>query len=440
VVVIREPQKQGNVEMGKQQRPALWLIVSGIALLAALSPLQAAAQYGGQPVHKLFDAPQDAARLHAARPKAEDPFNPDVWLAKQVRGDRSAPAARRGAVRPASHAEPLPPGGKVISSKVVSRQVVEGEEIPAPMPSGPAPMPSGEVAYEIGPTLGVPCESCGHAAPEAGPCPNCGNATRYVPCRATTIEHAQVFAGPQGFKGPRGFGLDGSFGFHEGFNLSGPFGLMPCHDIGYQVGFQALQSDLSGTSFSSDIRTQYFVTAGFFTNNKVGLNYGAVYDYFHDEYYRFGNADQIDLSQVRGQVSFRNVLGHEFGTWIAVGTDRTNQNRRDWTPVDQYTLFYRWRFEQGANIRFWGGLSGHGDGIIGSDFWLPVSDTFALAANWNYLIPEQGNGPAGAAAESWNIGLNLVWHLHGTARQAAGAPYLPMFNVANNGYFFVRPQ
>jgi hypothetical protein len=427
--------------MGKQQRLAIWLIVSGIALLAAPSPRQAAAQYGGRPIHKLFDAPQDATRVRAARPKAADPYNPDVWLARQARGDRPAPAARQ-----ASHAEPLPAGGKVVSgkavsSKVVSRQVIEGEEIPAPMPSGPAPMPSGAVAYEIGPTLGVPCESCGHAVhDDAVACPNCGNATRYVPCRATTIEHAQLFAGPQGFKGPRDFGLNGNFGFHEGFNLSGPFGFMPCHDIGYQVGFQALQSNLSGTAFSADVRNQYFVTAGLFTNNKVGLNFGAVWDYFHDDYNVFGRSNQIDLNQVRGQVSFRNVLGHEFGTWVAVGTDQVDEKRSDWTPVDQYTLFYRWRFEQGANVRFWGGLSGHGDGIIGSDFWLPVSDTFALAANWNYLIPEQGNGPAGAAAESWNIALNLVWHLHGTARSAAGAPYLPMFNVANNGYFFVRPQ
>lgn len=426
--------------MGKQQRLALGLLVSGVALLAASFPRQAAAQYGGRPIHKLFDAPQDATRLRGARTEAEDPYNPDVWLARQALGDRAAKKRRAPAARQASHAEPLPPEGKAVSSKVVRRQVIEAEEIPAPMPTGPAPMPGGGVAYEIGPTLGVPCESCGHAVRGTGPCPQCGNPTRYVPCRYTTIEHAQVFVGPQGFKGPRDFGANGNFGFHEGFNLSGPFGLMPCHDIGYQVGFQALQSDLSGTRSSSDVRNQYFVTAGLFTNNKVGLNFGAVWDYFHDDYNRFGRSNQIDLNQIRGQVSFRNVLGHEFGTWVAVGTDQANERRSDWTPVDQYTLFYRWRFDQGANVRFWGGLSGHGDGIVGSDFWLPLSDRFALAANWNYLIPEQGNGPAGAAAESWNIALNLVWHLRGAARNAAGAPYLPMFNVANNGYFFVRPQ
>ncbi len=393
--------------MGMQQRLAFGLAVSGVALLAAVFPGRAAAQYGGQPVRNLFSAPADARRPAM---QAEDPYNPDVWIAQ--RGTRAGSAASAGR-----------------RSTATSRLASHQPEVV------PAPIAAGDVAYEIGPEIhgGAPCESCGH-----GDCTGESCDVQCVPCRRTGIDHVQLFLGPHGFKGPRDGGTNGNFGFQEGFNLSGPFGMAPCHDWGYQFGFLTTQSNLSGTQQSGDSREQFFLTAGIFSRQEVGLQWGVVWDWYHDDYMLNGTADEIELSQVRAQISMRNIHGDEVGFWTAVGTDESESNGITWTAQDQYLLFYKWQFDLGAEFRFYGGLSGDADGIVGSNFWVPLNDHFSLGADWAYLIPEESSGPFGAAQEQWNVSFNLIWHWHCEGRTVGCSPYRPMFNVANNGLLFLQ--
>ena len=58
---------------------------------------------------------------------------------------------------------------------------------------------------------------------------------------------------------------------------------------------------------------------------------------------------------------------------------------------------------------------------------------------FNYLKPEDlpTNGVALDFEESWNIGINVVWHLGRTAKRGARSPHRPLFRTADNGSFMV---
>jgi hypothetical protein len=61
-------------------------------------------------------------------------------------------------------------------------------------------------------------------------------------------------------------------------------------------------------------------------------------------------------------------------------------------------------------------------------------------STFNYLIPEADAGLTAATEESWNVGINLVWHFGRMARKGRYNPHRAMFEVADNGSLFVDEQ
>jgi hypothetical protein len=267
-------------------------------------------------------------------------------------------------------------------------------------------------------------------------------------------DYFEVFGGVQGFKGPRDFGANGNFGFHEGFNVAGPLSFLQNVDLNYQFGWQAMQSDLSGTVFQEDYRRQSFLTAGLFHFQECGLNYGAAWDWQKDEYY-----DDIGLTQLRGQVSLRSPQGREVGFLATVGT---NDDQGEglftggadpvqivpgmiWEANDQFLGFYRWNFDCGGDFRLRGGFSGSKDGIVGADFHNPLNDSWSLYGAFTYLIPSEGNQGTffdadGTRNECWNISLSIVYTFGKKARHQGCGSTRPMFDVADNGSMLVQEQ
>jgi hypothetical protein len=60
-----------------------------------------------------------------------------------------------------------------------------------------------------------------------------------------------------------------------------------------------------------------------------------------------------------------------------------------------------------------------------------------VQSGFNYLITDLSNGPDGAREESWNVGLNLVWHYGCTAKNGNANPHAPLFQTADNGWMFI---
>ncbi len=246
-----------------------------------------------------------------------------------------------------------------------------------------------------------------------------------------------AFAGVHGFKGPVDRGENGNFGFQEGVNWSSPF--WNAEGVGFQLGAQAVQSNLNDTVAFQDTRSQGFITGGLFRRQMSGSGWqwGVVYDHLAD------NFDQsFDVGQIRGELSYF-YRGHEFGFWFASGsrdftpaTVGTN-GILSYEPIDQYSLFYRRRLASGGEARLWGGATSNSGGIFGGDIRVPLSSEWALTSNFNYLIP-QSNNEDGITQESWNLGINLVWYVCPNGAFRAGqSRYRPLFDVADNGTFMV---
>ena len=200
-------------------------------------------------------------------------------------------------------------------------------------------------------------------------------------------------SGVQGFKGPVDQGMNGNFGFHKGVNWAIP--ALKRAGIGFQAGGVIAVSDLSGSVTPvNSTREQYFVTSGLFrrATRNSGWQGGAVVDYLHDNFYI-----KMDLLQVRSEISYI-YHSHELGFWSAVHirSDKqtspaffSQQPTVTWQANDQFNMFYRYTFCNGGVGRTWGGLSGVGDIILGSDALAPLSERWAIQAVTNYLIPRR---------------------------------------------------
>jgi hypothetical protein len=271
-----------------------------------------------------------------------------------------------------------------------------------------------------------------HQGPYWGPCDPCGN--------WSWTQDLTVFAGVHDFRSPVDFTGGSNFGFHEGVNWSAP--LFREMGLGGQVGVMITQSNFTDSGAATDdYRNQFFLTTGLFHRPECGQGwqYGVAFDWLHDSYY-----ETFNVAQVRGELGWlwdcQNELGFNFATGVREGEVESGEEIFDeFTAINQYAFYYRRRFCRGGEGRLWGGwTTGAPGGLVGADFRLPISCSWAVESGFNYLIANNDDLENNHSNESWNIGVNLVWYPGGTA--ACGSAYRPLFNVADNGSFMVRPR
>ena len=286
-------------------------------------------------------------------------------------------------------------------------------------------------------TCGVDGVGCGDVA--CGSSVQRGSDYWCFPVCLPRFRDLTVWGGVHGFKGPRDAPLfggdgDGNFGFQEGVNLGGKaplIGLM-FPELSYQLGYQAVQSHLSGTSGgNTDDRAQDFVTVGFFRRVPAGLQFGAAWDYMQDDW-----VSDANFQQVRYELSIKSQKGREFGFTGSTHTNTSTVGNYDFQAVDQYRFFFRCS-HQTADLRFWGGFTNDSEGILGADCHIPFSDRWSLESGFNYIIPDANAGTLGAQEEAWNIGMNVVWHYGRSAKQGRSNLHRPMFSIADNGVMVI---
>ncbi|MGA2799051.1 MAG: DUF6666 family protein [Thermoguttaceae bacterium] len=306
----------------------------------------------------------------------------------------------------------------------------------------------------------APQDGCGSNCGDCGDCCQCGDCDCpwLAPCGGWGPRNLAIFAGVNGYKGPRDRGGNGNFGFTEGVNWGAPLG--DPWGCGYQLGFAALQDNISGyqenaptdTTNQSTIvtadRHQYFFTAGIFNRAECcGWQWGVAFDLLHDTYY-----EQSDLKQIRTETGylFNECTELGYSGAYGVGGDSVQSalrlNPRQVTlvnaflnPTDQFVVYCRRHFQNGGDGRLWGGLTGMGDGLFGADFWVPLGGSWALQNTFNYLIPKQGRGDSGGQInESWSLAINLVWYPGRSTRCLGTSCYRPVLNVADNSLFMVK--
>ena len=301
----------------------------------------------------------------------------------------------------------------------------------------------GEIVYEHEDAiLGMGGDCCG-----GGGCGECC----IRPC--SLWDNMEILTGVHGFTNAANRGQTGSFGFHYGMNWG-----IPIFNgaLGAQVGILGTNSNFSGTSFTPDERQQTFVTTGVFRRADGGLQYGVVLDYLHEDWYF-----NTDLTQIRGEMSWKFACCHELGFWMAAQSKSETQESRiiqndgqsvangvltltvleTWEATDLYAFFYRRQLDScGAEYKLSAGFSGSGDGLLAGEIRLPFSPGLALQAGATYVIPEESQsfGPNSEVEnEVWNVGISLVWYPGCNSRRSGQSYYRPLFNVADNGTFIV---
>ncbi len=291
------------------------------------------------------------------------------------------------------------------------------------------------------------CSTCGHDSEscschiDLAPGLRDAEACEEIRFRVPKIYTLTLNGGVHGFKGPFDQDRDsGNFGFQEGINMGAK---VPLTDFGYQIGYQATQSQLSGDGDTGLVNgfPQHYLTAGVFQRNRDGFQGGVAWDWMLDE----RNTTVIDFSQVRAEFGFVDCGCHEVGGMVALHltdydlqqTDEEETISTTFQSADQFLLYYRMHGKRGGEGRMYAGLSDDSNGIVGADFFLPLTECWSLQPAFTYLIPEGGSDAVGAREEAWNIGINLVWHWKGQARSCHSSPYRPLFNVADNGYMII---
>ena len=316
---------------------------------------------------------------------------------------------------------------------------------------------------EIGsPTLGGcgdggPCESCDGF----GGCDSCGGCDSaggvgsvpvYLPFLKVDWRRFDFFAGVNGFVGPMNFAdvgnaeLDGSgsFGFYEGFNEGRSLRSLLNWDMAAQLGVRFTQSNLSEASFANESRNQVFVTGGLFRRVDYGLQYGTVLDYLNDDWWF-----QSDLLQSRSELSWKTRGPHVFGLTYMTGlNDDDSQTATTGDggvevlstvgtePVDQYRFFYRRLLAHSGQWEAFAGFTDDEDGLLGAALDLPMRRRLVFSSSVAYLIPNEGPARRGFENESWNLSMGLIYRPGGP--RGCGRYCRPLFNVADNGTFFVR--
>lgn len=437
--------------MKRIERCSVGLRLAGLSVVLALAPATLPAQPSPGP-NPLRTAP---TRSHKADPKVAVAVGTSVRPKTTQAGVTKASAhepvqVRRSAPRPQHSVQPANYRRRVARQDHMETMPYEETMTETPVlqgtvtvPSHPGEMIGGEVgcADHMGGSMFEQGDSGGCC--HGGACMECC----MMPCPQISFDDLSIFGGVQGFTGPKNRGQTGSFGFHEGFNWGMP---VPCMSncLGMQFGARFAQSNLSAAEFTPENRHQVFLTGGLFRRVDWGLQAGIVFDYLHDDWY-----NETSLTQLRAEVGWVFPCSHEIGFWMTSSLDEETATSQvftspavsvlineTWEATDLYAFYYRHHFQEweGATGRVYAGFSGAADGVIGTDFHVPLTCDLALEAGFTYLVPEQAEGPAGAGneQESWNLAVSLVWYPGcGTA---FGKSYTsPLFNVADNGSFMV---
>jgi hypothetical protein len=392
-----------------------------------------------------YDAPRMARRTIGTHIE----LAPGEQLVQESRSAlRGAPQTARRTV--GTHVE-LAPGEQLVADGQPTPAGPQGEQVFEEIEPGvvegfgpDASFAGGQQGCGCGPgdLCGHDCGPCGTGHPGQHGfgffCEPYGPGSRCCICIPMGLfENLGVMAGAQGFKGPVDDGINGNFGFHEGFE----WGLPLCREwgVGAQLGLRTTQSNFEGLDDvgpGSD-REQLFVTAGIFHRAVCGLQWGLVADILHETY--FFNAD---LVQLRGELGLVGASHNEVGVWFAANTAEEvfdDQELRV-TTNDLFALYFRHHFDEGAEARAWVGLTGNSDLIVGGDWVMPLSNKWVVRGDVSFLVPDEGTGHEGVVEETWNIGLSLIWFPFRPACREPDecwgmvSPFAPLLPVADNGY------
>lgn len=344
---------------------------------------------------------------------------------------------------------PSSPTGETIISDGYDEGIIIDEGYPV----------SGEIVSDFG------CESCGDSGAYfensccgRGGCPGGCQGPCWLGGLRKALYNGEYFGGAVAFQSPlftepgqgdpedvNQLASDSSFGFHGGFNLGVPLCRLSCGTLSGQFGIRSVSTNFNGNEFTNEDRRQTFVTTGLYRRVDYGLQFGAVADILHEEWFT-----ETDLVQVRADIGWVYPAGHTLGFRYATGVqDEATSgsfNGNDFTDFTQTTDDnFRFYYRHVATWGGWGeGFVGWAESdqtVIGLDVNLPVSDKFAFQSGFTAflddgVVPADSNFQGGNLNEGFNVYAGISFQPRGRSRYKSYDR--PLFQVADNGSFVIR--
>ena len=267
---------------------------------------------------------------------------------------------------------------------------------------------------------------------------------------------AVLFTGVDMFFGSYDYDYPGSLGA----KLGGNFGylILPDQGLGVQLGASAAIYDWNGGfgEHPSSSQGQYFLTTGLFYRGPAGSIFrgGVVYDAMFND--KFGTDQQNPfLNQIRWQVGARVYGKHEIGFTGAQALNTAHTQdfasysnygyRFDYRAISHASIYYRYPFENGAEVFLWGGCPyegslNHNQNLAGSFLAglrasVPISGHFSLFAEAGYMKSQRAPGYYAAETNCESITIGLSYGIGGQPNtEGRNMPLLP---VGSNSTFMV---
>lgn len=212
-----------------------------------------------------------------------------------------------------------------------------------------------------------------------------------------------AFFGVDGSKQPQDFGANAHLGLGTSLEYAGP--LIPRLGIGFQLGnrtvFQGNAVQVFELLGESKDRFQNFTTVGVFQRLNNGFSFGGAYDFLSQESF-----DNFSLGQWRVRASVEMNEVSEIGVTLNFSdrkdTGRFNSELVQLEPIEQLSIYWRRRWQTGAETTFWLGVAdGHSEEnvitgtlppktnqiLFGSEIHLPLNRWLAIYGETNVVMP-----------------------------------------------------
>lgn len=250
--------------------------------------------------------------------------------------------------------------------------------------------------------------------------------------------------------------LTSSFGAVGGFNSGFGFGDSPVRfQVGASYGIYDFRGRIRLVPNDTETEKQMFFTAGIYKRGDMSverdpLSWGVVYDVFQAKQWGV-NANDINLSQVRGIIGYALNESTEVGVW---GTFGVNNDRAAVTvagapgvqstihPMNQTNFYVKQNFAFGGQVTGYVGVldgSDIGKWQVGLNGQIPLSPSWAAFASANYVVPRNPSGPTGSGQEQFSAQVGLAYYFGGNAQNPSvtGNRGLPLLDVASNRTFLI---
>lgn len=260
---------------------------------------------------------------------------------------------------------------------------------------------------------------------------------------------AVVFAGLDMFTGAYNSYWQPNFGAKIGGNMG--YLLLPDEGLGAQLGASTGLYDWNGNSsgdHNSSLQHQEFVTTGLFYRGPVDSRFraGVVYDAMFGQHFGEDQAN-IFLNQIRWQAGAAVYGKHEVGLLGAQALNTATENSYDkYRAISHASLYYRYPFENGAEVMVWGGVpyekgslanEGHraGSFLSGLRVTVPISGNFSMYAEGAYMASSRETGDLSAQQNVETVAMGFSYGFGG--KPNTEGRNMPLIPVANNGTFMV---